>query len=419
MFIRPFKVALVVGAALAALGGIANAQPACSALGNDPVTGNPLPPPLYISGSTALEPMLKVVGPKLAALATGGYTLVYIKDGSCSGVTRAFSDGLIKTNALYIPASYNPATTPTPPTCTIPAAGQLGDLVLSDVDPTLCPGVAAVPATQKQYLGPVNNMVFIVPSPSTQQAISMEMAYLVLGLGMNGQVTPWVDPNFYFIRTPDSGTRAMITANIGTTTHNWQGVSADPTTGKAFGSGDVISHVAGAATTAPEKTIGIVGADVYDSGNNRTTVKALAFRALHQRYAYWPDSTLTSHDRRNVRDGRYSIWGNVHMLLAVNGTTPTSVPGKFFVDLIQGTLATPPFDATDAIVDAHLVPVCAMNVQHSVEGQPMMPYKDAAPCGCYFDNRVAGTAPAGCVACSTTTPCAAGTGTCNRGFCQK
>jgi ABC-type phosphate transport system substrate-binding protein len=394
----------------------AQTMPACNALGNDPVTGNPLPPPLYISGSTALEPLLKTIGPKLAGLATGGYTVVYLKDGSCSGVNRLNGTRLITQNMFYIPASYNAATTPTPPLCTVPTAGQLGDLVLSDVDPTLCPG-GAKPSDVKDFQGPVNNMVFIVPSNSTQQAISMEEAYLVLGLGMQGMVMPWIDPMFYFIRTPDSGTRAMITANIGTTTHNWQGVAVDPVTGKNFGSGDVVSHVAAASTTGAEKAIGILGEDFYDQGNNRSTVKALAFRALHQRYAYWPDSTLNAKDKLNVRDGRYSIWGYVHMLAAVDTSmVPTSAGAAFFIGLLQNTLASPPttFDATDVIVDSHLVPLCAMKVQRSIEGGPMTFLDNPTPCGCYFDNRATGVAPTSCTACTSTCT----TGVCRRGFCE-
>src|SRR5260221_456288 len=192
--------------ALAAAPGTAHAQPACTALGNDPVTGNPLPPPIFITGSTALDPL------------------------------------------------------------------------------------------------------------------------------------------FYFIRPTDSGTRALIAASIGTTTHNWQGVFQDPVTLKNFGSGDVLSHVSAQSTTgAADKTVGILGEDFYDSGNNRAAVKALAFRAKNQRYAYWPDSTLSSKDKRNVREGRYFIWGYVHILTAVDvGMVPTSLGAKFFVDLMAGTLSAAP-----------------------------------------------------------------------------
>jgi hypothetical protein len=405
--------------ALGAAAGTAHAQPACTALGNDPVTGNPLPPPIFITGSTALEPMLKVIGPKIAADQTNGRTLVYLKDGSCGGVARIDTDGLIKQNMLYIPASYDPGTMPSPPTCTVPGTGIPGDLVLSDVDPTLCPG-GTKPATVKDFQGPVNNMVFIVPSTSTQTAMSYEMAYLVFGLGASGMVMPWVDPMFYFIRPTDSGTRAMIAASIGTTTHNWQGVFQDPVTLKNFGSGDVVSHVSAQSTTAAnEKTIGILGEDFYDSGNNRAAVKALAFRAKNQHYAYWPDSTLSSKDKRNVREGRYFIWGYVHILTAVDGSgVPTSAGAKYFTDLMAGTLSPAPagFDVIDSTVDSHLVPSCAMKVTRDIEGGPMRPNAPAAPCGCYFDNRATGTAPAGCTACSAASPCA--TGVCRRGFCE-
>ena len=86
----------------------------------------------------------------------------------------------------------------------------------------------------------------------------------------------------------------------------------------------MFNAVVGNNQTAADKTIGILGEDFYDAStggvSNRTSVKALAFRAFHQQRAYWPDSTLTSRDRLNVRDGRYAIWGYVHMLANVDGT---------------------------------------------------------------------------------------------------
>jgi hypothetical protein len=282
--------------------------------------------------------------------------------------------------------------------------------VLSDVDATLCPGVSAQPPNTKDYNGPVNDMVFIAPNTSTQTAISAEMAYLVLGLGANGMVSPWTDPMYYYIRANTSGTRAMIAATSGLGAHAWQGAEQS-------GSGAVLQAVVAQATTNPEKSIGILGEDYYDSGTNRSQVKALAFRGFKQHYAYWPDSTLTSRDRRNVRDGRYAIWGYVHMLLEMNGTTPLSAVGKYFVDLVQGTLSpAPSFDATDAIVASHLTPVCAMNVAHDIEGGPMRAYSDPTPCHCYFENLATGVKPASCTACIDDTPC--GTGHCRRGFCE-
>lgn len=375
--------------------------------------------PIYISGSTAVEPMLKIFGAQLASQATNPYVLIYDKSGSCGGVTQIQGANTIPANAVvnYVPPDQSP--TAATPTCTIGATAQLNDVVLSDVDATLCPGVSAQPTGTKDYQGPVNNMVMITPATAqTRTAISAEEAYLVFGLGANGGVMPWVDPMFYFIRTPDSGTRAMIAANIGIGAHAWQGQDGTANGGTAYGSGSLYTAVANQAQTNPDKTIGILGSDYLDQGTNRNTVHSLAFRAFGQHWAYWPDSTVTSYDKINVREGRYAIWGYLHMLLQVDGSgNPTSANGQYFVNLMQGTLTpAPSFNVNDAITDSHYVPQCAMKVTHATEGAPLQPYKPAAPCGCYFDARIAGTAPASCTACTTDATC--GSGKCRFGYCE-
>ncbi|HEX9105555.1 MAG TPA: hypothetical protein VF997_25260, partial [Polyangia bacterium] len=359
--------------------------------------------PIYLSGSTALEPLIKAAGPKVAQAATP-YVLIYVKDGSCSGVNRINGDGKIPATAslLYVAPDADGTTSKA---CGASSVAVNGTLVLSDVDATLCPGITAQPAGTKDFHGPVNNMVFITPPTATTRAISAEMGYLMFGLGAAGAVTPYVDPTAYFIRTPDSGTRAMINAALGLTTHNWQG-DTGVTTAKpgGYGSGDVFNKVAGAAQTAPEKTIGILGEDFYDSSSggvsNRNQVKALAFRAFKQHLAYWPDSTLSSRDKKNVREGRYGIWGFVHMLAKATGATATDAAAQYFIDLVQGNLASPPVNALDLTIASHLTPVCAMKVTHDIEGAPSKPYTDAAPCGCYFESKATGTAPATCKTCS-------------------
>ncbi len=382
--------------------------------------------PIYITGSTALEPLEKAVGPTLAGLATNPYVIIYAKDGSCAGVTRINGDGKIPTTVsmFYVPPDADGTTNVA---CGTSSATVDGTMVLSDVDPTLCPGITAQPAGTMDFHGPVNNMVFVVPPAATTQGISAEMAYLMLGMGANGQVTPYIDPTAYFIRTGDSGTRAMINANIGLTTHNWQG-DTGVTTAKpgGYGSGDVFGKVQSANTTAPDKTVGILGEDFYDSStsgvSNRNAVRALAFRAFKQHLAYLPDSTLTSRDKKNVREGRYAIWGFVHMIAAVTGTTPTNAAAKYFIDLVQGNLASPPagLSPLDITISSHLTPVCAMKVTHDIEGAPSKPYTDANPCGCYFETKATGTAPSYCTACTADTDCAGNAnGThCRHGYCE-
>lgn len=386
------------------------ADPPCNAL------PSPTPAPIYISGSTALQPIFNTIGPKIASQATNAYTIVYLSDGSCSGVNRIYTDGLIKQNAVFYPPNFDASGGAKPPACTIDsAAGVLGDLVLSDVDGSLCPNPSPKPANVSDFAGPVNDMVLVVPSTSTQTAISAEDVYLMFGMGASGGVTPWIDPMYYFIRTNSSGTRAMIAANATLGSHAWQGVAMNPT-GGSNGSGDVFNYVAAQQNLQPEKTIGILGEDFYDSGNNRTSVKALAFRAFKQQKAYWPDSSATSRDRQNVRDGHYKIWGNVHMLATTSGGVPVSAKAKYFIDLMQGKVAGSGFDTQDAITDAHLTPICAMHVTHDIEAGDQKPYSPDAPCDCSFVARATGVAaPPGCTACPSGT-CASGV--CRKGFCE-
>ena len=330
--------ALVAGA-MAVTASAAHAVPLCSGTTLTKSDGSTLftATPIYITGSSAAEPMLKIIGQKLASQATNPYVIIYLKDGSCVGVNRINTDGMIAagTTMFYVPPDQDP--TKATPTCTQTAA-QLGDIVLSDADATLCPGISAQPAGTKDFQGPVNNMVMVVPSKSFtdgNQAISAEDAYLVFGKGAAGMVTPWIDPTAYDIRTPDSGTRAMINANIGVTTHPWLGNDGTANGGTAFGSGSLYNAVNAAnSTNAADSTIGILGSDFLDQSTttgttttpNRMNVKALAFRAFGQHFAYWPDSNVSSYDKRNVREGRYAIWGYLHILASVaSGKDPRAM----------------------------------------------------------------------------------------------
>ena len=103
-------------------------------------------------------------------------TIIYLKDGSCAGVNRIAGNGQIAANTtmFYIPPDQDPAKAS--PTCTQVAA-QVGDVVLADADATLCPGVSAQPTGTKDFQGPVNNMVMVVPSSSTDGAGSPPFAH--------------------------------------------------------------------------------------------------------------------------------------------------------------------------------------------------------------------------------------------------
>jgi hypothetical protein len=263
----------------------------------------------------------------------------------------------------------------------------------------------------KDLTGPIAAMTYVVPTASTQTALTAEEGYFVFGFGgAEGMVMPWLNVALQFIRNTGSGTQVMTSLAVGVPTAKMKGVDAN-------GSGGVINKVG--TSTDPEPTIGILGADLYDQ--HRDTLKALAFQTFGQWNAYYPDSLATSFDKKNVRDGHYFVWGPLHMLVHVNGSgTPITAGGKNFVDWVQGTPTTPapPFDILDITIASHVIPSCAMTVTRTTELGPLSKFSPTEPCGCYFENKANGSTS--CTACTGT---GAGTCTgagqqCRHGFCE-
>jgi hypothetical protein len=397
--------------------GAAADQPLCSKLSA---------PPIYISGSSALEPMLKAIGKVLASQADASkrFSLVYVKDGSCEGVRKFVPSGVpaqtttIPQNAqpYYIDGSYD--STKAPPQCLLsdqPSTGVAADLGISDVFVEVCTGQQR-PADVSDLLGPAQAMLFITHPNSTQTAISAEEAYLAFGLGADGAATPWVDPQYFFIRPDSSGTKNMLAAAIKVPVAKWKGIFAE--NGKSFGSNEVRDHVAAQAANA-EKTIGILGADVYDDA--RGSVKALAFRGFGQKHAYWPDSTPTSFDKRNVRDGHYLGFGYAHLVARLENGQVANPKAKLLVDVLtQAQDVSDTLSRTQVITilskTAHLIPQCAMKVQRTKEGGELSKVDAPEPCHCLFDSLFSTGTPAGCTACGDDKGCTAGK--CRHGFCE-
>jgi hypothetical protein len=372
---------------------------------------------VYVAGSSALRPLLKNLGPLVAAQSTNNYTIVYQGSGSCNGVNGIVpgsSPYTISAGSIvnYYPSTY---TDPTQPelTCTIGAATAL-DMGISDVFVPTCTG-AAPPNSVGDFLGPAQAMAFVVPTASSQTAITAEEAYVLWGFGgtaTSGSTTltstPWVDQNFQFTRPDSSGTKRILASVINVPIGKWKGTVKN-------GSGDVFNAVS--TSTSAEATIGILGMDYLDQGTNRNSVKALAIAAYGQKYAYYPDSTQSARDKRNLRDGHYAGLGYAHLIAAVDSTGTATKPGvKYLIDVITGKVnpTAASYDPVKVIgKSAGLIPLCAMKVQRTAEGGDFSAYDPAAPCGCYYES-LFGTPPASCVSC--TTSCA--TGACRNGYCE-
>ncbi len=410
--------------ATCAVGGVARAQtPMCE---DDVAVG---PNRVYIQAADTQVPILKALGVKLRAQATP-ITIVYTPNGSCSNTSFIYGNSDFTPNAtgggtFYIPsATFDPKTTP--PTCTPPAAGsgKKADLGISIVFPDAvdCPSAPAKPATVAVTRGPVQAMVFAVPGGvgtnqgSSQITITAEEAYLVAGLGpLNAMVAPWSDPQFFYGRPASKGTQISIGGNIGVPASKWQ-LLADPQHQIDQSSAVATAIAAQASTGNGDKTLGILGVEVYDPA--RAMLHSLAFRAFKQLKSYWPDATPTTFDKQNVRDGHYPLWSYVEYLAPqAAGGGALNPNAQTIIDMLAGNAVTanPAFEPLDFVVGAGLVPACAMKVQRDSEGGDLSPLTPAQPCGCYYDAKVPmGTTS--CTACVDDTPC--GAGKCRHGYCE-
>ena len=129
----------------------------------------------------------------------------------------------------------------------------------------------------------------------------------------------------------DQGTILSIAASIGVPAGRWQGTPFNL-------SQDLASQLA--AAPDPERALGILGSEVYDS--LRPTLKALAFRAYGQRRAYFPDSTESGFDKANVRDGHYHLWSYTHWLQRLDpGGQPKKPLAARVIDLLVGKTVCP------------------------------------------------------------------------------
>jgi hypothetical protein len=384
---------------------------------------------VYIQAADTQVPILKALGKVLRAQSTP-ITIIYSPNGSCSNITylykNAFTPNANGGGTFYIPAdpNFDPKKS-TVPNC-MPSATQTPDMAIAIVfpDATDCPTAPAMPSNIAVTQGPVQAFLFAVPGGvgtnmgSTQTTITAEEAYLVMGLGaMNAKVAPWSDPNFIFGRPATKGTQISIGANIGVPAAKWQ-LMNDPQHAIDQSSAVATAIASHLSDGNAEKTLGILGAEIYDLSTNRAQLHSLAFRAYKQYHSYWPDSTPTAFDKKNVRDGHYPLWSFVQYLvpMAANGKA-MNANAQQIIDLLVGNTVTtnPAFEPLDTVIGAGLVPACAMKVQRTAEGGPQSLSTPAQPCGCYYDSKVPmGTTS--CTACSATAPCAAGM--CRHGYCE-
>jgi hypothetical protein len=178
------------------------------------------------------------------------------------------------------------------------------------------------------------------------------------------------------------------------------------------------SDVVNAVVNSPnaEASIGILGAEVYDA-NRGKGLKTLAFRALGQKEAYYPDSSDSAFDKQNVRDGHYALWSPTVYITKTDANGPLNPSVAAITDAVLGR--APTLDGLADAVKVGLIPECAMHVSRETDGGDLSPFTAPASCTCYYLSKIPGAtgAPAGCSACDGDAGCGDG-GTCQFGFCE-
>jgi hypothetical protein len=378
--------------------------------------------------------------------ATDPITLVYLPRSTCTLADNYFNARPTTETMRYVPSvSEDPAWNGTPHQCNNRTQGFMMDVGIGATFISSCSqtiqqgqptGVDIIP-------GPVLGYGFVVPDGVLDAAsggITWDEAYYVFsGMGQSANAVPWTaDPNptsgtpSVYIRSATTSTLLSCAANVAPTVlpaSSWVGYRK---TGQDDRSSVVIAGVANAPPGLREQTIGILGVDLYDQ--NRSKLDILAFQGPGQKYGFYPDSTPSLKDKRNVRDGHYLPWAYTEYITKVDAShVPTNALVARLIDLVQGDKEThivskagvsPAFDLDSVQVIARngLVPDCAMQVSRKIDGGDFSLYSPSAPCGCAFEASAEPTLKTDpkwktrCTTCTSDGTC--GSGKCRHGYCE-
>jgi len=321
---------------------------------------------LYISGSSNFAPLLQELSQVIVN--TINIVPVFRTTTSCTGVKSMNPNSPTYNADHYIKDPVGPNDTyPTyaqiylgdgnPAVNCLLGGSTPVDIGESEIAQDTCGPPVNPSDLVGESLGPILPIIFVVPKVSTQKVISSDAAQLVFGGG--GGVPPWENPQFLYIRGQGTATLRLVAKEIGLLPNQFWGTDQGNAAAMAANLG---------VLTKPEEAnaaLGIIGSDFYDQPINRDRIKALGFQAGGQKCAYLPDSSLTSLDKINVRDGHYPLWGRIHFFAARANGLFVSPTATAFLTLFSNPYLDPEILA--ALIKAGFVPPCAMKVTRTQE----------------------------------------------------
>jgi hypothetical protein len=384
-----------------------------------------LPNPVYMAGTTAVIPVIRLMGARLKQV---GVTLLWNENSDgCSAVNSLVNPA--STTAIAVFSQYDEVANQPGKVIVSTCNGspnQALDLVINDVAFTSCTyfGGTPLPSTVAEFRGPVQGVVPIVASSYLYyNDITAEELQDIYACGAAGNILTFrSNPNIYDYNCQNSGLRELFARGIGFPNANMFSIQIGLGCNSTLTAENVVIDYVG-PTTAPDITIGYTSTEYYDQ--YRDLVRALKVRGVNQELAYWPDSDNASTDKLNIREGRYTLQGTLRLVAAVDPSTgvPTDQAAKNVIDWFQGNpvqAPTPqlPFDVNEIYAQRGVVPQCAMKVTTNADMPVFSHYSPAQTCNCSFQVLATGkTSIPCCVACTDSSTCQANQ-VCSHGYCE-
>jgi hypothetical protein len=394
-----------------------------------------LPNVIYGSDGSAVTATMREVAAALAALpGDQKITVLWHDPGACNGFGH-FVTGTIPGSTTRNVVYWDAAGVAT--TCQAPTATGLPvDFAHMGNTADFCPAYPnGIPTGVGDFLAPVQAIHLITDKDSSQRSISAEALFYIWGLGAHAaEVEPWTNPRHMVFQTATSFVHQVVAGTVFGDPHK---VFYDhPSTPGRLGivpNDETVSTIVTAGASNPESPLGYVSGSAADAG--RAQVKTLAYQHYGQSCAYWPDSSESALDKRNVRQGLYPLWTPGHFFAPVNeagaivsrrpnadATERAAIAERVarLIGYFSGELAAPP-DATppilERIVRAGDIPLCAMQVTREGTVGAMSSYAPPDPCGCFFEAVVTGN-PGVCTACEGDGDCSDTSPKCRHGYCE-
>jgi ABC-type phosphate transport system substrate-binding protein len=384
-----------------------------------------LPNPVFMSGTTAVLPVIRNFGAKLKKV---GVTLLWNENSEGCGSVQdlAFpASNFGRTIFSQYDEVVSGVTSKVAISTCLPKTGTRSELVINDTFWASCPAAqgssANLPATLKEFSGPVQGLVPVVASSYLyySEITSQELQDLYM-CGAKGKILTFSNAaTIYDYNCQTSGMRELWVRGLGLVNGRaLPGAVGEGCNTNSNAESMVTTYVA--PTITPDTTIGYTSTEFYDE--NRDKVRAFKVRGVNQLKAYLPDADLTSNDKINIREGRYTIQGALKLVAVVDANgVPVSAGAKKIIDwLLDNPLSDPsltlPFDLNQIYAQHGVVPQCAMRVTKSADEPVFRHYRHPMPCHCSFEMLATGKASPGCTPCTDSSTC--GAKVCSHGYCE-